>query len=78
MCHQTAHLRGDVERRPRADFSLLANTSMQPHRTTPTQGLSITQLSDLFRTLRLPAIFYRLGQLPQDRLPWQPAPLLTA
>jgi hypothetical protein len=74
MCHQTAHLRGDVERRPRADFSLLANTSMQPHRTTPTQGLSITQLSDLFRTLRLPAIFYRLGQLPQDRLPWQPAP----
>jgi hypothetical protein len=74
MCHQAAHLRGDVERRPRADFSLLVNTSIQPHRTMPTQGLNIAQLSDLFRTFRVPAVFYRLGQLPQDRLPWQPAP----
>jgi hypothetical protein len=74
MCHQTAHLRGEVERRPRADFSLLVNTSSQLHRTTPTHGLNIAQLSDLFRTFRLPAIFYRLGQLPQDRLPWQTPP----
>src|SRR5258708_2146777 len=44
-----------LERRPRADFSLLVNTSNQLHRSTPTQGLNIAQLSDLFRTLRLPA-----------------------
>lgn len=72
VCHYTAFLRGDVGRRPRADFSLQANASLHPARSLPTQGLTVNQLSDLFRTFDLPAIFYALGELPEQPLPWQP------
>ena len=74
MCHYTAHLRQEVERRPRAEFSLLADASLHPSRSLPTQGLTVTQLSDLFRRVGLPAIFYALGSLPSRQLPWGPSP----
>jgi hypothetical protein len=71
MCHFTAHLRGDVARKTRADFSLKADASMQAARALPTGGLTVHQLSDLFRVFDLPAMFYSVGELQSPRLPWQ-------
>jgi hypothetical protein len=71
MCHYSAFLRGDVSRRTRADFSLKADASLQPSRALPTGGLTVHQLSDLFREFDLPAMFYSVGELPSPRLPWQ-------
>ena len=72
MCHFTAYLRGDTGRRTKADFSLKADASLQPNRATPSGGLTVTQLSDLFRNFELPAMFYSVGELPSPGLPWQP------
>lgn len=72
MCHFTAHLRGDTARRTKADFSLKADASLQPSRAMPSGGLTVVQLSDLFRTFELPAMYYFVGDLPSPRLPWQP------
>ncbi|MCV7124925.1 hypothetical protein [Mycobacterium lacus] len=33
----------------------------------------MTQLSELFRTFELPAMYYLVGDLPSPQLPWQPA-----
>jgi hypothetical protein len=71
MCHYTAYLRGDTARRTKADFSLKADASLHPSRAMPSGGLTVTQLSDLFRTFELPAMFYSVGDLPSPRLPWQ-------
>lgn len=73
MCHFTAYLRGDTARRTKADFSLKADASLHPSRAMPSPGLTVTQLSDLFRKFELPAIFYSVGELPTPGLPWQPA-----
>jgi len=73
MCHYSAHLRGDTARRTKADFSLMADASLQPNRGLPSGGLTVVQLSDLFRRFELPAMFYSVGDLPSPRLPWQPA-----
>ena len=73
MCHFTAHLRGDTARRPKADFSLKADASLQPNRAMPSGGLTVVQLSELFRTFELPAMYYLVGDLPSPGLPWQPA-----
>jgi hypothetical protein len=76
MCHFTAYLRGDAGRRTKADFSLKADASLHPSRAMPSGGLTVTQLSDLFRTFELPAMFYAVGDLPSPGLPWQvPDPL---
>lgn len=72
MCHFTAYLRGDTARRTKADFSLKADASLQPSRAMPSGGLTVMQLSDLFRTFELPAMFYAVGDMPSPRLPWQP------
>ena len=72
-CHFAASLRGDVIRRPRAEFISMVNPSLNLERVVPTSGLNVSQLSDLFRSTNLPSMFYRLGQLPLDRLPWQPS-----
>lgn len=72
MCHFTAHLRGDTARRAKADFSLKADASLQPHRAMPSGGLTVVQLSELFRTFDLPAMYYLVGDLPGPGLPWQP------
>lgn len=73
MCHYTAHLRGDTGRRTKAEFSLKADASLHPDRSTPSTGLTVMQLSELFRTFELPALFYSVGDLPSPGLPWQPA-----
>lgn len=79
MCHFTAHLRGDTARRTKADFSLKADASLQPSRAMPSGGLTVVQLSELFRTFELPAMYYLVGDLPSPRLPWQAAdPVLPA
>ncbi len=72
ICHFTAYLRGDTARRPKADFSLKADASLQPSRAMPSGGLTVTQLSELFRTFELPAMYYLVGDLPSPGLPWQP------
>lgn len=71
MCHFTAHLRGDTARRSKADFSLKADASLQPNRAMPSGGLTVMQLSELFRTFELPAMYYLVGDLPSPGLPWQ-------
>ena len=58
MCHFTAVLRGDTARRTKADFSLKADASLQPNRALPTGGLTVMQLSELFRTFEIPAMYY--------------------
>ncbi|WP_143033869.1 hypothetical protein [Nocardioides sp. YR527] len=72
MCHYSAHVRGDTARRTKADFSLMADASLQPNRGLPSGGLTVVQLSDLFRRFELPAMFYSVGDLPSPHLPWQP------
>ncbi|WP_282947172.1 hypothetical protein [Cellulomonas endometrii] len=71
VCHYTAVLRGDVERRPRADFALLANSSLSAGRAVPTKGLTSPQIGALMTQVGLPAEFHLLGSLPSSRLPWQ-------
>ena len=73
MCHYTAYLRNEVARKPLASFSLMADASLQPKRSLPSSGLTVEQLSEIFRTFERPAIFYALGQLPPVQLPWLPA-----
>lgn len=64
ICHYTAHLRGDVWRRPMADFSLFADANVAEGRPLPSQGLTGLQLSNLMREFDLPPIVYRMGYLP--------------
>ncbi len=64
ICHYTAVLRGDVSRRPMADFSLFADASVAEGRPLPSQGLTGLQLSNLMREFGLPPIVYRMGFLP--------------
>ena len=71
MSHYTAYLRGEVARRSKADFALKADASLHPSRALPTGGLTVVQLSELFRTFELPAMYYLVGQLPSPGLPWQ-------
>lgn len=66
ICHYTAVLRGDVARRPMAEFSLLADASVAEGRPLPSQGLTGLQLSNLMREFGLPPIVYRMGSLPES------------
>lgn len=70
ICHYTAVLRGEVERRARADFALLADPSLSMGRAVPTEGLTAQQIGDLMRRLGLPTAYHRVGSLPSARLPW--------
>lgn len=76
MCHTTAALRGDVPRRPTGDFAIEADSSLLPERAMPTSGLTVSQLSDLFRRFGLPPMFYLVGRLPDVDLPSSPQPPL--
>lgn len=64
ICHYAAHLRGEVMRRPMADFSLFADANVAEGRPLPSQGLTGLQLSNLMREFDLPPIVYRMGYLP--------------
>lgn len=65
-CHHTAYLRGDVARRPMADFSIFADASVAEGRPLPSQGLTGLQLSNLMREFDLPPILYRMGFIPES------------
>jgi hypothetical protein len=73
MCHYSAVLRGDANRRPKADFTLKAPVSLHPSRAVPSGGLTALQLGELFRTFELPALHYDVGRLPSPGLSWQPS-----
>ena len=65
MCHFTAFRReDDIQRRPVADFSLLADRSTAQGRMLPSDGLTVTQLANLFDGFGLPPIQYRMGEMP--------------
>lgn len=70
MCHYSAALgRSDVAPRAIADFSHLANPSLQVGRPVPSPGLSDHQLSDLLREVGLPPLFYNVDALSDgDRI----------
>lgn len=74
VCHYSAFRRGDVARRPIADFSLFADPSLGYGRPLPSEGLTVQQLLELLRYFDLPAAFYTVRQLPTGQLvPWAPA-----
>lgn len=64
VCHYTAYLRGDVSRRPMAEFSLKADADFMEGRPFPSQGLTALQLSNLSRDFGLPPIVYEMGNIP--------------
>jgi len=68
MCHYTAYRRGDVARQAMANFSLSADPSLGSGRSLPSEGLTLSQLIDLFRVFDLPASFYDVQQLPPSVL----------
>lgn len=74
MCHYVAARRGDVARRPMADFSLHAEPGLGWGRPLPSEGLTVQQLLELLRIFDLPPAFYSVQRLEYD-LPWgQPSP----
>lgn len=74
VCHYTAARRGEVARRPMADFSLSAEPGLGWGRPLPSEGLTVQQLLELLRIFDLPPAFYSVDSLDYD-LPWgQPAP----
>jgi hypothetical protein len=71
VCHYSAVRRGDVARRPMADFSLSATPGLGYGRPLPSEGLTVLQLLELLRLFGLPATFYHVRNLPPSRLvPW--------
>jgi hypothetical protein len=74
MCHYAAVLRGEVSRRPMADFSLFADANVAEGRPLPSQGLTGLQVSNLMREFDLPPIVYQMGHIPASgqEPPWPP------
>lgn len=66
ICHYTASIRGEVSRRPLAEFSLMADASVAEGRPFPSQGLTGLQISNLMREFDLPPVMYRMGELPES------------
>lgn len=71
VCHYTASLRGDCAPVTIAELAESADASLSPVRAFPNKGLTVQQLSDLFRRHGLPPMFYMVGQLPHAELPGQ-------
>ncbi|WP_419909912.1 hypothetical protein [Candidatus Poriferisodalis sp.] len=71
MCHYTAALRGDAARQTTGYLAECVDSKLNTSRPIPTQGLTVLQLSELFRYLGLPAYAYEVGSLPSPGLPWQ-------
>lgn len=64
-CHYSAVRREEaMERRFAADFSLQADTSIAPGRMLPSDGLTVTQLSNLLDEFGLPPIIHLMGEMP--------------
>lgn len=71
VCHYTASLRGDCAPVTIAELADTADASLSPARAFPNKGLTVEQLSDLFRRHGLPPMFYMVGNLPHAGLPGQ-------
>lgn len=71
MCHYSAVLarRDGVSRRDIAEFSLLAEPSLNVGRPFPSKGLSLHQISELLRLFGLPPLFYTVSHLEDDDRP---------
>lgn len=75
VCHRTASLRGDLDRRTLGQFATGVDASLSPHREVPSRGLTLGQMSDIIRRNGLSPLFYQPGDLPAPNLPWtQPPP----
>lgn len=72
VCHRTASLRHDVDRRTLGQFATTVNASLSPNREVPTRGLTLGQMSDVIRQNGLSPLFYAPGNLPAPSLPWTP------
>ncbi|GAA3878375.1 hypothetical protein GCM10022275_28650 [Tessaracoccus defluvii] len=70
-CHYTAALRRYCAPLTIAELAETADASLSPHRAFPNQGLTVQQLSDLFRRHGTPPMFYMIGMLPHAELPGQ-------
>lgn len=74
MCHYTAVLRGVVPRRPSAHFHLgeeAANAAARVARRFPSEGLSLSTVAAITRSLDLPSVADTAGQLREARkLSW--------
>ena len=74
ICHYTAALRHDTQRRVMADFTLFADASVLEGRPVPSQGLTGLQLTNLLRDFGLPPLFYKMGELPTPNPTQSPPP----
>lgn len=71
MCHYSAFRRGEVARRPMAEFSLSAEPGLGYGRPLPSPGLTVQQLLELLRAFGLPPMFYLINNLPKSpSVPW--------
>ncbi len=74
VCHRSASLRGDLDRRTLAQFATGIDASLSPNREVPTRGLTLGQMSDIIRKNGLSPLFYQPGDLPAPTLPWTHPP----
>lgn len=71
ICHYSAYRRNEVNRRPIGYFSLSSNPSLATGRPFPSDGLTVSQVSDLLRLAELPAKYYSLRRATDaDRPSW--------
>jgi hypothetical protein len=66
VCHYTAVRRGQVSRRPMAQFGLSVDPSFALSRLVPSEGLTALQIMDLLRSFELAPRFYNVKQLPSS------------
>ena len=65
ICHASAALRGDAQRRPMADFSIYALPELSDGRSFPSPGLTRTQLTAVLGRFGLPSVVHQVGELPE-------------
>jgi hypothetical protein len=63
VCHYSAWVRHLVARRDLADFSLLADHSVQGERSLPSRGLTVGQVADLMRRFDLSPLLHDVSKL---------------
>jgi hypothetical protein len=66
VCHYTSVRRGQVSRRPMAQFGLSVDPSVSLSRLVPSEGLTALQIMDLLRSFELAPRFYNVKQLPSS------------
>ncbi len=71
VCHYASYRRGETARRATGDLNALADASLSLGRPVPSKGLTVNQVSELFRILDLPPIYYDVNDLPDSETNWQ-------